>query len=419
MKTLTMAELRLHSASSKLVRSFARTLRNITVLAAVLSSLSSCADDRLTLTGTITGLPEDCRIRLRNFDQDISQDSLPVCTNILGTEHFTLNAVLDGPTLLRLEVTKYNAAYGEQAPVASLTFMADNEKVTLPSVAYADFVKYTDEETAEEHIPVEGGRVQREYREYLDAQKGLRKKFAQLMAEGGGKLMDAMFGIISEDDDSVKMYIERFEKIRAEMNNKESEFILQHPDYAISALLVSRDLNAEYRYTTEQIDSLVALIADNSDSHRLEIVKRNAAKAKKKAIGMPLGNEAVTLADGTTCRLQELLNNGGLTLIDCWASWCGPCRKAITKLKEMNSKYAGELKIVSISCDRTEADWRKALAEEGMTWTQAILDTAQLEPFITAYDISTIPRLMLIRDGRIILSTSDPSEIERRVAAYK
>lgn len=391
-----------------------KTMRNIIATGLLLLSISSCADERLTLSGTISGLPDGCRLVLVNTDQDRTLDSVPTYADVEATEKFKLDAALDGPTLLRLVVTRYNPAYGSQAPVAAVSFMAGNEKVSLPEVSFNALAKYTLDETAEANVVIKGGRAQREYKEFVDSLRPLNAAVAALWEEGGEKIMDAKFGIENEEDDSVKMYGARLEKLQASIDQKTREFILQHPDYAVSALLVSRELNTTYKYTSEQIDSLLNIIAANPDTHRLDIARQNAAAAKRHAIGMALGNEEITLADGTVSRLHDMLG-GDLTVIDCWASWCAPCRMAVPKLKMMSGRYAERLQIVSISCDRNEADWRKAMAEEKMSWPQAILARNQLDAFMAAYDVKFIPRLMLVKDAKILIATSDPDELERAI----
>ncbi len=131
-----------------------------------------------------------------------------------------------------------------------------------------------------------------------------------------------------------------------------------------------------------------------------------------------LGNEEVTMANGTIENLQDLLNKKGYTLIDCWASWCGPCRRAIPKLKEISKTYSKDLSIVSISCDQSEEAWRKAMDEEQMTWPQAILLDSQ-RVFMEHYGINAIPCLMLIRDGKILIATHMPEEIVACLEANK
>ncbi len=135
--------------------------------------------------------------------------------------------------------------------------------------------------------------------------------------------------------------------------------------------------------------------------------------------GKKLGNEAVIMENGSVAHLQDLLNKDGYTLIDCWASWCMPCRRAIPHLKELSSAYADRLKIVSISCDQEENKWRQALAEERMTWPQAIVDAELAQVFMPAYNIQYIPYLMLIKDGYIVVATNDPSEVTAYLKANK
>src|SRR5690606_18022177 len=64
--------------------------------------------------------------------------------------------------------------------------------------------------------------------------------------------------------------------------------------------------------------------------------------------------------------LAEILkrHQGKLIYLDVWASWCGPCRREMPHSKELQKEYGDRVVFLYISCDKAEAAWKKAHAEE-------------------------------------------------------
>jgi thiol-disulfide isomerase/thioredoxin len=80
-------------------------------------------------------------------------------------------------------------------------------------------------------------------------------------------------------------------------------------------------------------------------------------------------NFQLTALDGQTVTLESL--TGKVVLIDFWATWCGPCREALPRVKEIARKFQGQpFVVVSISMDKDGSKWKEFIAHNDMTWMQ-------------------------------------------------
>lgn len=61
--------------------------------------------------------------------------------------------------------------------------------------------------------------------------------------------------------------------------------------------------------------------------------------------------------------------SGKLTLINFWASWCGPCRSEIPDLKNVYNSFNNKgFNIISVSIDEDIQAWKKASVKEQLPW---------------------------------------------------
>ena len=123
------------------------------------------------------------------------------------------------------------------------------------------------------------------------------------------------------------------------------------------------------------------------------------------------------LIKGGKTSLSDL--KGKYVYVDLWATWCGPCKKEIPTLKEVEAKYHGKnIEFVSISLDNGrgyKADnqeaaaiaahegWKKMIADEEMTGIQLFADNGFRSTFATEYAVNSIPRFLLLDpEGNIV-----------------
>ena len=136
-----------------------------------------------------------------------------------------------------------------------------------------------------------------------------------------------------------------------------------------------------------------------SDTLAYKEVQLQIAKHRELAVGAEAPNFTLLSDKGKEVVLSDF--RGKYVLLDFWASWCGPCRMEIPNLKKLWQKYhAKGLEIVSITLDAKDGDWRKALADEQMPWTQL---TAKGTNVSKQYNVKGIPHILLLDpEGKIV-----------------
>ena len=108
--------------------------------------------------------------------------------------------------------------------------------------------------------------------------------------------------------------------------------------------------------------------------------------------------------EGKTIRISDYCGKGKYTLLEFWASWCGPCRADIPHLKEAYKYYHPQgFEMLSISMDDKKAAWLAAVKREAMDWPQGSTLKAFNDDLSKVYNFKGIPFCILVGpDGKIV-----------------
>ena len=116
--------------------------------------------------------------------------------------------------------------------------------------------------------------------------------------------------------------------------------------------------------------------------------------------------------EGEILALSSL--RGKVVLIDFWASWCGPCRKENPNVKKIYEKYKDQgFEIYAVSLDNNEAQWKGAIAKDGLAWKHVSELLGWKGTVSRAYGVGSIPQTFLLdKEGRIVKTGFRSHELE-------
>lgn len=209
------------------------------------------------------------------------------------------------------------------------------------------------------HIEATGGDVTNAYNEY-------QQHLAQYLTEFVP--LEAAATEAYDNNDSLK-----YEEVNAQMlaiwdeyHNYQFEYIKNHPDsYVAHYILDDLKMDIELAQVKEFTEILIgeSVYRDNLN----KFIESNM----RVELGQPFMDFTLQTVDGKDVNLAEVIKNNKVTMIDFWASWCGPCRHENPVVKAAYEKYhALGFEVVGVSVDRKEAAWLQAVEEDALPYIQ-------------------------------------------------
>lgn len=197
---------------------------------------------------------------------------------------------------------------------------------------------------------------------------------------------------------------ERREAIVEENDELRRQACENNRDNYFGVLILSE---SSYGFTGQELLDEIALFSPAmQQTERMAELRRNAEQKIKTDIGQPYIDIEQPDASGTAVTLRSVIENPAnkLTLVDFWASWCGPCMGEVPHLKKAYADFHKRgFEIYGVSFDSDRDNWLQAVERHGMKW----IHVSELNGFDNRaakdYAIQGIPSNFLIdREGTIV-----------------
>ena len=209
---------------------------------------------------------------------------------------------------------------------------------------------------------------------------------------------------------------------RSDYEEWERDRLMSHRTLAGMSVLAGR-INAQVQSMkmgwTDTLDSFYLSLFEEyrklyPDSEMTRDVEDLLAELKRVAPGKPAPDFSAPSLDGQRYRLSELLKGNAVTVLDCWASWCGSCRKHSRELIPLYEKYRDRgMAVVGVAREYDSLDdMRAAVEKDGYPWIQ-LYDMDGAEGIWNLYGLSTAGGGIFLIDseGKIIDKFDDTAAI--------
>jgi thiol-disulfide isomerase/thioredoxin len=348
--------------------------------------LGSCTQSTtFEINGTIEGVEDGSEIKLRN-----RQAGEWIATTKVKNGKFQFTGSVEQPHLASI-------FYGGKR---FRLFILENTDYTIYKGLYNDYVK--------------GGEINNVVFGYL-----IEDEYQQIVKENG-KLGNPFDGIDLMDKEAVA----KARKITGKMIRTEQAYkrkyqrnILEGDYSTLIKMFTLGDIVDWDNYAWERKLELFDEYEKELGAHPYIVKQRQLLHeglqtvkvGKSVAVGQPFKEIIAENKAGEQQKLSEVVAKNKYTLLEMWASWCGPCRSEFPHLKKAYEHYHKKgFEIFALSIDSKEKAWLKALKEENVPWINVVDYKGPSGEAPKAYGVQGVPASFLIdQEGTIVASGNE------------
>lgn len=375
-------------------------MKKILLLLSAVSLLVSCnkaGKNEYVVSGTIDGIENGKMVILEKQDEAGQLKAIDTVKIENGKFTFKGNALEPEMHMIQIEALQGKVAFVLENGDIAMVINKDSLNIAKVSGTYNN-----DELT-----------------NYKASGMKIQKKMMKFQEDNMTKMNEAQ-----QNKDTVVINSLRKEYLlfNDELVKQSDDYIATHPKSFISALLVESmfyqvepDVEKITKYYTGLDKTLKDTKPGKSIKKKLDEIIKPVEAVASVAIGTMAPDFSAPNPEGKMISLKESL--GKVTIIDFWASWCGPCRVENPSVVALyNELHAKGLNIIGVSLDKDAAKWKEAIAKDKLTWNQISNLKFWEEPIAVTYGVKSIPATFILdASGKIVATDLRGAELKAKI----
>lgn len=368
------------------------------------------------ISGSVPGTPDGMKVYLYNWNT-------PVDSSVVKGGKFVLTGKVDVPTRYQLLIDlSPDKVESYEKDLRGSDVFVDNVDIKYESPSIDSLPSRNSfRRKVKGNVTVTGSPVHDLFLSYQEKLKPYRTK----NSEAWDKYLQVYHIPASEGVFNTREGI----ALTREMNDAQKEitriqwdFIKANPKSPVS-VDVAQNMVYTAKFSKADMDNLLQAIDPSlRETPGYKQLKKSLESMAPIALGEKYRDLELVDENGKTVHLSDYVKPGQYNMVEFWASWCGPCRGEIPHLRHVYDAYGkgkDAFNMISVSIDDKEKDWKQALKEENMKWTQLCDLKGWKGEVINKYKIQGVPFcLILDKEGRIIDHGVRGSELDVVLIKY-
>lgn len=377
-------------------------MKKIILFLSAAAILTSCSKDKYTISGTATGFENGKTVILETQD-DKGMGLIAIDTVKIENGKFVIEGKITEPAFHTLQI---EGAQGK------IPFILENGDISV--VVNKDTIQKS---------KISGTYSNDEFVKFNEELVKVQKPLMDFQTKNMQTMQTAQQ---AKDTAVINSLMKEYSKIQAEIGvtskGKYVDYATNHPKSFISVLIIQA-MSSDPTVDSKKLESMFNGLDESLKNAKPgKAVKEKLTAMKSPTVGATAAPAAKWRTDfsapnpqGKRITLKESL--GKVTIVDFWASWCGPCRKENPNVVAIYDEFHSKgLNIIGVSLDEDSTKWKEAIAKDKLIWTQVSNLKGWEDPIAKQYKVESIPATFILdQSGNVVAQDLRGDELKAKI----